>query len=286
VSRPMHIPVLAREVLEGLALKPHETVIDGTLGAGGHAALMLETTSPDGKLYGFDRDARNIEIAKKQLEKYGDRLVTLNDSFGNMEVHGLKADAILMDLGFSSMHVDDASRGFSFMYDGPLDMRYDLRGDITAADIVNSWSRDDLATLFRRYGEDRNAQYIAKTLTEVRKSKKFATTLDLADAVAAVIPRRGKLHPATFVFQALRIAVNDELGELERGLKAAENVLNKGGRIAIITFHSLEDRIVKQFFKESHVLEPVTKRPIVPGREEVLSNSRSRSAKLRIAIKR
>jgi 16S rRNA (cytosine1402-N4)-methyltransferase len=281
----MHIPVLAREVLEGLSLKPNETVIDGTLGAGGHAALMLEAVSPNGKLVGFDRDGRNIEISKKNLERFGERLSAINDSFANMETYGLQADAILLDLGFSSMHVDDAKRGFSFMYDGPLDMRYDLRGDITAADIVNSWSRDDLATLFRRYGEEPKAQIIAKAITEARKEKKFVTTLDLADVVAAVVPRRGKLHPATFVFQALRIAVNDELGELEKGLQAAEKVLKAGGRIAIITFHSLEDRIVKQFFKESSVLETVTKKPLVPGRTEVLDNPRSRSAKLRIAKK-
>ncbi len=282
----MHIPVLAREVLQGLDLKPGETVIDGTLGAGGHAALMLEATGPNGKLVGFDRDGRNIEISKKNLERFGERLSAINDSFAAMETYGLSADAILLDLGFSSMHVDEAQRGFSFMYEGPLDMRYDLRGDITAADIVNSWSRDDLATLFRRYGEDPNAQVIAKAITEARKEKRFVTTLDLADVVAAVVPRRGKLHPATFVFQALRIAVNDELGELEKGLQAAEKVLKAGGRIAIITFHSLEDRIVKQFFKESSVLETVTKKPIVPGQTEVLDNPRSRSAKLRIAKKK
>jgi 16S rRNA (cytosine1402-N4)-methyltransferase len=211
---------------------------------------------------------------------------TINDSFGTMENLPFGIDGILLDLGFSSMHVDDASRGFSFQNDGPLDMRYDKRGEVTAASIVNGWTRDELATVFRRFGEEPRAHIIAKAITDARKNKKFETTLELADVISAVVPRRGKLHPATFAFQALRIAVNDEFGELERGLKGAEKILNDGGRIAIITFHSLEDRIVKNFLKESNLLEPTTKKPIVPTREEVLQNSRSRSAKLRIAIKR
>lgn len=281
----MHIPVLAKEVLDGLQLQPNETVIDGTLGAGGHAALMLEKTSPNGKLIGFDRDARNLEIAKKNLEQFGDRVSFMNDSFGNMGSYDIHADAILLDLGFSSMHVDDPSRGFSFQNDGPLDMRYDKRGEITAATIVNGWSRDEIAELLRKFGEEPRAHVIARAITDARKSQRFETTLQLADVISAVVPRRGKLHPATFTFQALRIAVNDELGELERGLKNAESVLESGGRIAIITFHSLEDRIVKQFFKESDVLEPVTKKPVGPTREEILENPRSRSAKLRVARK-
>lgn len=281
----MHIPVLAKEVLEGLALTSGETVIDGTLGAGGHAQLMLEKTGPHGKLLGFDRDSRNLEIAKGNLKAFGERVTYVNDSFGNMDAHVEKADAILLDLGFSSMHVDDPMRGFSFQHDGPLDMRYDIRMDISAADIVNGWSRDDLATLFRLYGEEPRAHVIAKAITDARKEKKFQTTFDLADVVSAVVPRTGRLHPATFVFQALRIAVNDELGELKRGLAAAEKILSSGGRVAIITFHSLEDRIVKNWFKESKVLEPTHKKPLVAEREEILSNPRSRSAKLRIAKK-
>lgn len=281
----MHIPVLAKEVIDGLSLTPGETVIDGTLGLGGHAALMLGATSPNGQLIGFDRDGRNLATAEKNLSKFKGRTRFINDSFGNMGEYGLAANAILLDLGFSSVHVDDPARGFSFQHDGPLDMRYDVRGDMTAADIVNSWSREDLATIFRRYGEEPKSEIIAKAITEARKDKKFVTTLDLAEMVEGVVPRRGRLHPATFVFQALRIAVNNELGELEKGLEAAEKILEKGGRIAVITFHSLEDRIVKQYFKESAVLEPVTKKPVVPTHEEVLENPRSRSAKLRIAKK-
>lgn len=281
----MHIPVLAKEVLAGLALKPNETVIDGTLGLGGHAALMLEATASNGQLIGFDRDGRNLVVAEKNLARFHGRTRFINDSFGRMGEYGLSADAILLDLGFSSVHVDDPSRGFSFQYAGPLDMRYDLRGDLTAADIVNSWSRDELSAIFRRYGEEPRAEVIAKAITEARKSKKFVTTLDLSELVAEVVPRHGRLHPATFVFQALRIAVNNELGELEKGLRAAEKILTRGGRIGVITFHSLEDRIVKQFFRESAELEPLTKKPVVPTREEIMSNPRARSAKLRFAKK-
>jgi 16S rRNA (cytosine1402-N4)-methyltransferase len=281
----MHIPVLAKEVLEGLALQPGETVIDGTLGGGGHAALMLAATAPNGRLIGFDRDARNLEIACDGMKGTSDRVTYVHDSFGNMAAHVQSADAILLDLGFSSMHVDDASRGFSFMKDGPLDMRYDASQGETAADIVNGATRDEIAAMLRIYGEEPFANQIAKAITAQRKVKKFVTTIDLADFISSLSKGRGKIHPATRVFQALRIAVNDELGELERGLKAAESILTPGGRIAVISFHSLEDRMVKQFFKDSLVLEPLTKRPVEGSEEEVRDNPRARSAKLRVARK-
>ena len=281
-----HIPVLAKEVLEGLALRPGARVLDGTVGLGGHAGLMLEATSPDGTLVGFDRDARNLAIARENLSSFGTRVELINDSFGNLAGLSLgQFDAELFDLGFSSVHVDDASRGFSFQHDGPLDMRYDTRQELTAEEVVNSWSRDELATVFRRYGEEPMAPQAAKAIFDARRNERITTTAQLAEIISAVIPRRGKMHPATLVFQALRIVVNDELGEVERGLVAAIEALKPGGRIAVITFHSLDDRLVKNLFRESEFVENITKKPLTATREEAKANPRSRSAKLRIAQK-
>ncbi|MCR4311858.1 MAG: 16S rRNA (cytosine(1402)-N(4))-methyltransferase RsmH [Candidatus Uhrbacteria bacterium] len=281
-----HIPVLAKEVIAGLELKPGNRVLDGTVGLGGHASLMLEAISPDGTLVGFDRDARNLAMAHDELERFGNRVELINDSFGNLAAHATgEFDAELFDLGFSSVHVDDASRGFSFQHDGPLDMRYDTRQALTAEDVVNSWSRDDLATVFRRYGEEPKAPQAAKAIFDARREQRITTTLQLADIIAAVIPRRGKMHPATLVFQALRIVVNDELGEIERGLAAAIAALKPGGRIAVITFHSLEDRLVKTTFREHGHVQLITKKPLTASREEAKANPRARSAKLRVAQK-
>ncbi len=278
-----HIPVLANEVMEALALAPNQTIIDGTLGLGGHAALILERTSPNGLLIGFDRDARNLATAKDNLATFGQRVRYEHSSFAAMNTLGLQVDGVLLDLGFSSVHVDDPTRGFSFQNDGPLDMRYDTRNTFTAEDIVNSWSRDELTTLFRQLGEEPKAPYAAKAIFEARRGERIISTLQLADIISAVIPRRGKMHPATKVFQALRMMVNDELGEVSKGLEAARDVLKPGGRLAVITFHSLEDRLVKRWLKNETDFEVVTKKPIIPGREEILSNPRSRSAKLRVA---
>lgn len=282
-----HVPVLAREVRDGLALTPGATVLDGTLGLGGHAGIILAATAPDGVLIGVDRDARNIAIARENLSAFGDRVRYVNDSFANVAAHHVpRLDGALLDLGFSSVHVDDASRGFSFMHDGPLDMRYDTTQETTAAGIVNGWTRDDLATIFRLYGEDPYAHVVAKAITEARKKEKFTTTGQLASLILSLAGgKRGKIHPATRVFQALRIAVNDELGELTRGLDALTTLLAPGGRLAIITFHSLEDRIVKQFFRDDARLTVLTKKPIVATDTEARENPRARSAKLRIAIK-
>lgn len=281
-----HIPVLAKEVLEGLMLRPGARVLDGTVGLGGHAALMLEATSPDGTLVGFDRDARNLAAARENLSLFGNRVELINDSFGNLAGHSVGAfDAELFDLGFSSVHVDDASRGFSFQNDGPLDMRYDTRQELTAEEVVNSWSRDELTTIFRRYGEESMSPQAAKAIFEARRNDRITSTGQLADIISAVIPRRGKAHPATRVFQALRIVVNDELGEVERGLRAAIEALKPGGRIAVITFHSLEDRLVKNLLREYTNLAIITKKPLAATREEAKANPRARSAKLRIAEK-
>lgn len=281
-----HTPVLATEVIEGLGLKPGDRVLDGTVGLGGHASLCLEATSPNGTLVGFDRDARNLAMAAEQLKRFGDRVTLIRDSFGNIGAHDVGAcDAALFDLGFSSVHVDDAARGFSFQHEGPLDMRYDTTQALTAEAIVNGWSRDDLAAILRRYGEEPRAQQIAKAIFDARRAERITTTTQLADVISTVVPRFGKAHPATKTFQALRIVVNDEFGEIERGLEAAIAALKPGGRIAVITFHSLEDRLVKLILKQHRLLRPITKKPIVPTREEVLKNRRARSAKLRLAEK-
>lgn len=281
-----HIPVLAKEVLEGLLLHSGSRVIDGTVGLGGHAALILSATSPDGELIAFDRDDRNLIAARENLSAFEHRVRFIHDSFGNVALHGIGTfDAALIDLGFSSVHVDDASRGFSFMNDGPLDMRYDVRQDLSAEEIVNSWSRDDLATIFRRYGEEVRAPIVAKAIFDARRISRITTTGELAAVVTSVIPRTGKTHPATKVFQALRIVVNDELGEIEKGLVGIVDVLRPGGRFAIITFHSLEDRLVKVWCKEREDIRSVTKRPIIASLEEQRLNPRSRSAKLRIVEK-
>lgn len=282
-----HVPVLAKEIIDGLALAPGATVLDGTLGLGGHAQLILAATSPSGRLIGFDRDARNLATAKEQLAVFGERVTLVNDSFAHVAAHDVPPlNGALLDLGFSSVHVDDASRGFSFMHDGPLDMRYDTRQELTAEMIVNSWAREDLSEIFRIYGEEPYATGIAKAITEARKRARITTTGQLATLISSLAGgKRGRIHPATRVFQALRIAVNDELGELTRGLAAITDRLQPGGRFAVITFHSLEDRIVKQFFRDDPRLEVLTKKPVVASRTEEIENPRARSAKLRIAIK-
>lgn len=281
----LHIPVMINEVLTGLDLHPGDTILDGTVGLGGHAALILERTAPEGELIAVDRDARNLATAQENLRSFGDRVTFVRASYADMAAHAHDIDGILLDLGFSSVHVDDASRGFSFLHDGPLDMRYDTSKGETAADIVNGATKEELAEMFRIYGEESFAGRIAGAIVAQRRTKKFATTGELAQMIEAMFARRGKAHPATKVFQALRIAVNDELGELKRGLEAAVQTLKPGGRLVIITFHSLEDRIVKQFLKNNEQLE-AQKKAIKPTREETVSNPRARSAKVRVAVKK
>ncbi|MBU1126688.1 MAG: 16S rRNA (cytosine(1402)-N(4))-methyltransferase RsmH [Patescibacteria group bacterium] len=281
-----HTPVLIVEVLDSLNLAPGTRILDCTVGLGGHAKAILERTSPNGTLCGFDRDMRNLELARVTLAAFGDRVSLIHDSFANIGAHSLPSmDGILFDLGFSSLHVDDASRGFSFQKDGPLDMRYDITQELTAETIVNSWSREDLADLFRILGEEPKANFIAKEILQSRRKERITTTLQLAEIIERVSPRRGKIHPATKVFQALRMEVNDELGQINYGLKASLELLKPRGRLAVITFHSLEDRLVKQFIKNNEQLSRVTKKPIRPTWEEQKSNARSRSAKLRVAEK-
>ncbi|MFH1089850.1 MAG: 16S rRNA (cytosine(1402)-N(4))-methyltransferase RsmH [Candidatus Uhrbacteria bacterium] len=287
-----HVPVLLKETIELLNLHPNDSVVDGTVGLGGHAAVILEKISPQGKLLAFDRDPRQIITAKKNLAKFDKRVTLIHDSFANLAKHAYDQGftavaAVLLDLGFSSVHVDDPARGFSFQSEGPLDMRYDPTGELTAADIVNTWSETELARIFLVYGDEKNSRKIARAIVEAREENKFVTTTDLAQLIEVITPRRGKVHPATKVFQALRIVTNDELGELERALPEIVEILKPGGRLAIITFHSLEDRIVKAFFRkqENKTLKIINKHVIVPSEEEIKVNPRSRSAKLRVAEK-
>lgn len=281
-----HIPVLANEVLHWLDPSPNQNFIDGTVGLGGHAAMILEATSPNGRLLAIDRDAANLARARQNLSRFGQRVTYVQGSYSALrqyvydhaypETHG-----ILLDLGFSSVHIEDPTRGFSFQIAGPLDMRYDTHQGLTAEEIVNAWSVGELGSIFRKYGEERHAHKIAERIVQARQAKRITTTDQLVEIIGK---RTGPIHPATRVFQALRIAVNDELGELEATLPQTLEVLTGGGRLAVISFHSLEDRIVKQFFKSnSTACTALTKRPVTASAEEIKNNPRSRSAKLRVA---
>ena len=305
-----HIPVLADEVRELLAVRPGETVVDATFGAGGHARLLAQDLAGQGKLVAIDRDPG----AKPYFDRFkagagvevrflrGDFAVVLTQLAAN----DIGADAILLDLGISSMQIDRPERGFSYATDAPLDMRMDPSSEASAAEIVNTWDERELATIFRRYGEERYAKAIARAIVRQRAEHPFARTGELVDTIKLAIPtpaRFGEGHPAKRVFQALRIAVNDELGQLEAALPAALQMLRPGGRLAVISFHSLEDRIVKRFVAEQAkgctcppdfpvcvcgkepTLRSLTRKPVRPGRHETDTNPRAASARLRVAVK-
>lgn len=291
---PRHVPVLLKETLDGLALHAGDNAVDGTVGAGGHAEAILEKTGPDGRLLGLDLDEAALDAARRNLSRFGSRAMLVrgnyrdagrilrSESFGPVQ-------AALLDLGYSSLEIDDPSRGFSFRADGPLDMRFDRSQELSAAVVVNSWSEDELAKIIWEYGEERFARRIAEAIVHSRKAARIVGTLQLVDVINGAVPaayRRGRIHPATRTFQAIRIAVNDELGNVTAGLRALCDALEPGGRLAIISFHSLEDRIVKRFFRDEPSLEPQTKRPVEAGEEEAAKNPRARSAKLRVAIKK
>ncbi len=285
-----HIPVLLKEVMEHLKPEPNHILIDGTVGQAGHAHAFMQRALPEGRLLGIDRDETNLDIAKQRLAEFGERVVLIKDSYANTKTHAYahqftSVNAILLDVGFSSAHIDDPKRGFSFALNGPLDMRYDRDQELTAEEIVNNWDEDELAKVIRLYGEDRNAARIVEAIVAQRKIRKFESTGDLAECIAKYVRRTGKIHPATKTFQALRIVVNDELGQLERALPELVSLLAGGGRIGVISFHSLEDRIVKQFFKSCTDLDVITKRPVTATQEERRENPRARSAKLRVAQK-
>lgn len=293
---PGHIPVLLEEVLSNLDLKPNDSVIDATLGGGGHASALLEAIGPNGRLLGIEWDARTLEETRKKLERYGSRAMLVRGSYRDLERFAgacafPEVSGILFDLGYSSFQIDDPDRGFSFRFDGPLDMRYDASGDLTAADIVNTWPKEELVRIFRDYGEERASGRMVAAILQAREHASITTTGQFAAIIASAVPERTrwgkpKVHPATQAFQALRIATNDELGNVEAVLPQAVRLLKSGGRLAVISFHSLEDRIVKNFFEESKELEVLTPKPIMAGRKELDANPRARTAKLRVAIKR
>ncbi len=280
-----HIPVLAAEVLQHLNPKAGDHIIDCTLGDGGHSELIIEKIG-NGKLLGLDTDPESLSRAKKYLGK-GANIILKQGNFRELkslipedfgDVHG-----ILFDLGWSSPQFADRNRGFSFQNDEPLDMRMDPTQSETAAHIVNAYREEDIGRIIRVYGEDRRWRSIAQAIIKARKEMKIETTMQLVDIIGG---RRGAIHPATRTFQALRIAVNDELTALKVGLADAIDMLSPGGTIVVISFHSGEDRIVKQMFKRRDDLEVQTKRPITATDEEITTNPRSRSAKLRVATKK
>ncbi len=286
---PYHRPVLLHEVLVHLDPRPGETWVDCTLGAGGHSAAILAKIVPGGRLLALDQDAAMIELARPQLAHESVSLVQANfDQLANvLESQGLTAvDGVLADLGFCSAQMDDPARGFSFQQDGPLDMRLDSQAGTTAADLVNTLSEPALADLIFEYGEERQSRRIARRIVERRQKQPFTTTADLADVVKHSVhwgPDARRIHPATRTFQALRIAVNDELAALDRLLIQLPRVVRPGGRVGIISFHSLEDRRVKQAFRDRPEWKPLTRKPIEASEAEAASNPRSRSAKLRVA---
>lgn len=303
-----HISVLLSEVIATLAPHAGGRYIDGTLGGGGHALAILAASSPDGLLLGIDTDPAALAAAQERLAPYSDRATFVHGNFGQIsqlaQVHGFgEVDGILLDLGVSSHQLDTAERGFSFMHDAPLDMRLDPTEGETAADLVNELPEADLADTIYRYGEEHGSRRVAHAIVEARRTARIETTLALAGLVERALGgRKGKIHPATKTFQGLRIAVNRELEQLEAVLPQAIALLKPGGRLAIITFHSLEDRIVKLYIRAESGRPTIDQReagyqereptirmlqtkPIVPGDNEQQSNPRSRSAKLRVVEK-
>ena len=280
-----HIPVLYRELIEGLQVKAGGHYLDSTVGSGGHSRGIL-AIFPDVTLTGIDRDAQAIAAATVNLAEFGDDRYTLwQGNFSDYKESNEKFDGIIADLGVSSPQLDLAERGFSFRHDAPLDMRMDRRQPLTAADIVNFRDEKELADIFYHYGEERLSRRIARQVVQHRP---FYSTKALAEVIAHSVPRKyryGRIHPATRSFQALRLVVNDELPSLQNFLAHAPHWLKPLGRIGIISFHSLEDRIIKHAFRDSEVLQVITKKPIVAQAEEVAENPRARSAKLRFAFR-
>src|SRR3989344_980554 len=292
----MHIPVLAKEVIEYLDPKPNENFIDCTIGNGGHASAIIEVIQPKGRMLGIDWDEENIRSLKFKIQKskFKNNLILANDNYANLkdiaEINKFKnISGILLDLGFSSWHVEKSGRGFSFQKSEPLDMRYDIQNQVTAEKIVNYRSFQEIEKILREYGEERFSSQIAQSILRERKERAIKTTRQLAEVIQKAIPykyQKNKINPATKTFQALRIAVNDELNNLTKVLPQALEILKNGGRLAVISFHSLEDRIVKNFFRDrsrENLIKILTKKPITPTFEEIRNNPRSRSAKLRAA---
>lgn len=292
----VHVPVMLEDSMLALEVRPNGVYVDGTLGGGSHSGELLRRSSPDGRVYSFDVSPKALAAAATTLAEYGKRWTGIDANFRHLDrellaigVQEGSVDGILLDLGFSSDEIQDPAIGLSFQSDGPLDMRLGPKANedgLTASDIVNTWSEKEIATMIRNFGEEKFAGRIAKAIVQARKSARLVRTLELVSIIRGAVPagyEQGRIHPATRTFQALRIAVNDELESLKDAIKASHRMLKPGGRLAVITFHSLEDRIVKLAFKEEGVWEMLTKKPMVPSEQEQLVNPRSRSAKLRIA---
>lgn len=289
----MHVPVLTEKILEYLAPKPNENFIDCTAGGGGHTFAIAERIAPKGKVLAIDWDPEQIKNLKLKVKNYDGRLLLREGNFANISeiahqekfhpVHG-----ILFDLGFSSDQLESRGRGFSFQRDEPLDMRYNPNNPVTAEKLLNYSSKAQLEQILKEYGEEEFAEQIAQAIVQSRTQKHLQKTFQLVRIVEQATPKwylRKKIHPATKTFQALRIAVNSELENLREGLRQAKELAGLNGKIAVISFHSLEDRIVKEFFKHEPLLTPMHKKPIAPSAAEIKSNPRARSAKLRVAIK-
>ncbi|MGB9743878.1 MAG: 16S rRNA (cytosine(1402)-N(4))-methyltransferase RsmH [Desulfurella sp.] len=291
----IHKSVLLNESMNFLQPKRGLMYLDLTFGGGGHSEQLLKLSAPDGIVVAFDQDSKAIEIALKLKEIYKDRLIVIKENFSNCysvvkEIGFDSFDGIIMDIGVASFQLDDAQRGFSFLKDGPLDMRMDKDNPLSAKEIVNNWSRQELEQIIRNYGQERFAKRIALKIEEKRAKAPIETTLELANIVKEAVPAYfyKKIHPATKTFQALRIVVNSELDSLKKGLNDAIKLLKPYSRLVVISFHSLEDKIVKDTFKnfsQQKILSILTKKPIVPSLQEINENPRSRSAKLRCAEK-
>lgn len=293
-AEKVHIPVLLQEVIHFLQPKSGGVYVDGTLGLAGHSEAILQASSPDGRLIAFDWDDRAIALAEQRLHKFAGRYQILRRNFAEIPA-SLKeqkisdVDGLLLDVGLSSLQLDMGGRGFSFLQDEPLDMRMDTRREINAADLLANCSEEELADIFYYYGEEKQARRIAAAIVETRKRERITTSKQLSNVVVKAIPRRfhpKKIHVATKTFQGLRIAVNTELENLSVILEGVAAHLKPGARLCVITFHSLEDRIVKNKFRQHSQLEVVTSKPVVASDEEIRINPRSRSAKLRVAARR
>ncbi|MFQ5953290.1 MAG: 16S rRNA (cytosine(1402)-N(4))-methyltransferase RsmH [Candidatus Omnitrophota bacterium] len=290
----MHYPVLLRETIESLDPEHGDVILDATLGGGGHAKEILGKILPGGRLIAMDRDPEAIKRAQEALRDFKDTVTYVNEDFRDvervLETLGITAiDGAVFDLGISSFQVEDECRGFSFLKDGPLDMRFDQRKELSAAEVVNRFGREELALIVKEYGEERHAKLVAGAICSARKKRKIQTTGELVDIIVGAIGKKyrsQRLHPAARTFQAIRIYTNDELGALKEAIEKTVPYLRAGARICVISFHSLEDRIVKNMFrdmKRSGALSVLTKKPVTPAKEEVRENPRSRSAKLRVA---
>lgn len=296
MTNGIHVAVMTSEAVVHLQPLGNGRYIDATLGAGTHTEALLKASSPNGRVLSIDANPLALERSRAALGSYGKRWIGVEANFRNLESVAKEngfapCDGILFDLGLSSDELADPSKGFSFTVNGPLDMRLGPSANedgLTAAEIVNGWSRDEIEQIVRTYGEERYSRKIADAIVGARAKARLIGTLDLASVIRSAVPRvyeRGRIHPATRTFQALRIAVNDELNALRDAIKGARAILSQGARVVIISFHSLEDRIVKQAFRDAEGLTVITKKPISPSDNEIAANPRSRSAKMRVAEK-